>query len=133
MSDALVVPETHRDLFTGATFGLSTLNADGSIQTTAVWGLLEADGIVRTSLSKNRHKYRNLLARPTATVFAISPSDPFHTAEIRAKAIIEEDEDKAFLARLLATYGRTLEQFGGPGLEPRVAVTFQPTRVIFRG
>ncbi|MBL7500092.1 pyridoxamine 5'-phosphate oxidase family protein [Frankia sp. CNm7] len=129
MADTLVVPETHRDLFTSATVALSTLNADGSIQTTAIWALLGEDGVLRTSLSKNRHKYKNLAARPTATVFAISPTNPYHTAEIRATAIIEDDADKSFLVAMLATYGRTLEQFGSPGLEPRVVVTFQATRV----
>ncbi|MDT3442388.1 MULTISPECIES: pyridoxamine 5'-phosphate oxidase family protein [unclassified Pseudofrankia] len=133
MADTLAVPETHRDLFTSSTFMLSTLNADGSIQTTAIWGLVGEDGVVRTSLSKNRHKYKNLTARPTATIFAISPSNPHHTAEIRAKAIIEDDTDKSFLVTMLATYGRTLEQFGAPGLEPRVAVTFRPTRVVVLG
>ncbi|OHV32413.1 MULTISPECIES: pyridoxamine 5'-phosphate oxidase family protein [Pseudofrankia] len=133
MADTLVVPETHRDLFTGTTFLLSTLNADGSIQTTAIWGLVGEDGVVRTSLSKNRHKYRNMVARPTATVFAISPSNPYHTAEIRAQAIIEEDVDKSFLTTMLASYGRTLADFGAPGLEPRVAVTFRPTRIVLLG
>jgi PPOX class probable F420-dependent enzyme len=125
----LLVPESHRDLFTGTTIMLSTLNPDGSIQTTAVWSLLGEDGVVRTSLSKNRQKYRNLLANPTATVFALAADNPFRFIEIRATATIEDDSDKTFLTSLLATYGRTLEQFGAPGLEPRVVVTFAATRV----
>ncbi|ADP82631.1 TIGR03618 family F420-dependent PPOX class oxidoreductase [Pseudofrankia inefficax] len=125
----LLVPESHRDLFTGTTIMLSTVNPDGSIQTSAVWSLLGEDGVLRTSLSKNRQKYRNLLANPTATVFALAADNPFRFIEIRATATIEDDSDKTFLTSLLATYGRTLEQFGAPGLEPRVVVTFAATRV----
>ncbi|MBL7494430.1 TIGR03618 family F420-dependent PPOX class oxidoreductase [Frankia sp. AgB1.9] len=125
----LLVPESHRDLFTGTTIMLSTVNPDGSIQTSAVWSLLGEDGVLRTSLSKNRQKYRNLLANPTATVFALAADNPFRFIEIRATATIEDDSDKTFLTSLLATYGRTLEQFGAPGLEPRVVVTFEAARV----
>ena len=125
----LLVPETHRDLFTGTTIMLSTINPDGSIQTTAIWALLGEDGVLRTSLSKNRQKYRNLLANPTATVFALAADNPFRSVEIRATASIEDDSDKSFLTSLLASYGLTLEQLGAPGLEPRVAVTFDATRV----
>jgi PPOX class probable F420-dependent enzyme len=129
----LLVPEDCRDLFVGKTVMLSTLNADGSIQTTAVWSLLGADGVLRTSLSKNRQKYRNLLANPTATVFALAADNPYRFLEIRATVTIEDDGDRSFLTSLLASYGRTLEDFGAPGLEPRVAVTFTPTRVRTSG
>lgn len=84
------IPESHRDLVTSATVALSTVNDDGSIQTTAVWVLLGADGLLRTSLSKNRKKYDNLAARPRATVFALAPENAFHTLEVRADVEIEE-------------------------------------------
>jgi PPOX class probable F420-dependent enzyme len=129
----LQVPESHRDLFAGRTVALSTLNADGSIQTTAVWSLLGEDGVLRTSLSKNRVKYRNLLAKPAVTVFALAPDNPYRFVEIRATVTIEEDADRAFLSALLATYGLTLEKFGAPGLEPRVVVTLNATRVRTTG
>lgn len=129
----LLVPEDYRDLFTGTTVMLSTLNPSGSIQTTAVWSLLGEDVVLRTSLSKNRQKYRNLLANPTATVFALAADNQYRFLEIRATATIDDDGDKSFLTSLLASYGRTLEQFGAPGLEPRVVVTFTPTRVRTSG
>ena len=50
----LAIPESHRDLLTKATVGLSTLNPDGSIQSTAVWVFLEDDGTLRMSLSTAR-------------------------------------------------------------------------------
>ena len=88
---ALTIPDSHRDLVTSTTVALSMINDDGSIQTTAVWVLLDDDGVLRTSLAKNRKKYLNLLARPQATVFAIAADNPFHTLEVRATVEIEDE------------------------------------------
>jgi PPOX class probable F420-dependent enzyme len=127
------IPETHRDLVTSTTVALSTINDDGSIQTTAVWILLGDDGVLRTSLSKNRKKYANLAARPRATVFALAPGDAFHTLEVRADVEIEDDIDRSFMAELIATYGETLESMSEQAAEERVIVTFKPTRVRAQG
>ncbi|MGI4894727.1 MAG: TIGR03618 family F420-dependent PPOX class oxidoreductase [Janthinobacterium lividum] len=129
MATTLTIPESHADLVTGTTVALSTLNADGSIQTTAVWVLLGADGVLRTSLAKSRTKYDNLVARPQVTVFAISPTNPFHTLEVRANAEVSADDDRSFMAELIATYGQTLETMAEQAAEERIMVTFQPTRV----
>ena len=128
------VPDSHRDLLASSTVALSTLNADGTIQTTAVWVLLDDDGVVRTSLSKNRQKYRNLLARPTATIFAISPTNPMKTLEIRADVTVADDDpQRTFMGKLIATYGQTLESMAAQAAEDRVVVTFHPTRVRAQG
>lgn len=127
------IPESHRDLITAATVALSTFNDDGSIQTTAVWVLLGDDGVLRTSLSKNRKKYANLVARPRATVFSLAPDNSFHTLEVRADVEIEDDPDRAFMAELIATYGETLESMSEQAAEDRVVVSFKPTRVRAQG
>lgn len=127
------IPESHRDLVTSSTVALSTVNDDGSIQTTAVWVLLGDDGILRTSLSKNRKKYTNLAARPHATVFALSSDNAFHTLEVRADVEIEDDIDRSFMAQLIATYGETLESMSEQAAEERVVVTFTPRRVRAQG
>jgi PPOX class probable F420-dependent enzyme len=127
------IPDSHRDLVTGTTVGLSTINDDGSIQTTAIWVLLGEDGILRTSLAKNRKKYDNLVARPIGTVFAISATNPFHTLEVRADVEIADDPDHSFMAELIATYGQTLESMAEQAAEERTVVTFNPTRVRAQG
>ena len=124
----LAIPASHHDLVTSSVVALSTLNEDGSIQTTAVWCLLGEDGVLRTSLALARRKHENLKARPTATVFALSPTDPFHFLEIRATVTFEPDPDKSFISKLIATYGQKLEEFP-PAAEEREIVTFHPTRV----
>ncbi|GAB2869416.1 TIGR03618 family F420-dependent PPOX class oxidoreductase [Nocardioides pacificus] len=128
------IPETHHDLVTSTTVALSTLNDDGSIQTAAVWVLLDGDGVLRTSLSKDRKKYANLLARPQATIFAIAPDNPFHTLEVRAQAeIADDDAERSFMAKLVGTYGETLESMAEQAAEDRVVVTFRPARVRTQG
>lgn len=42
------IPETHRDLLTAATVTLSTVNDDGTVQSTAIWVHLDSDGQLRT-------------------------------------------------------------------------------------
>jgi PPOX class probable F420-dependent enzyme len=123
------IPASHHDLVVGRTVGLSTVNADGSIQTTAVWVHLGSDGLLRTSLAKTRKKYENLEARRHATIFAISPENPFHTLEVRAEAEFSPDDDRAFFAEIVGTYGQTVESMGAQAAEDRVVVTFRPTRV----
>src|ERR1700712_1181245 len=106
----IAIPETHHDLVTAATVALSTINDDGSIQSTAVWVLLDDDGLLRTSLAKKRKKYENLVARPQATVFAIAPDNPFRTLEVRADVeITDDDPEHSFMAKVIAQYGQTLE------------------------
>ncbi|MGX7678805.1 TIGR03618 family F420-dependent PPOX class oxidoreductase [Jatrophihabitans sp. DSM 45814] len=129
-----IIPESHRDLVTSTTVALSTINDDGSIQTTAVWMLLDDDGLLRTSLSTNRVKYRNLVARPLATIFSLSPTNPFHTLEVRANVeIAYDDAERTFMAKLIAMYGQTLESMAEQAAEERVVVTFQPIRIRAQG
>ncbi|WP_338185386.1 TIGR03618 family F420-dependent PPOX class oxidoreductase [Jatrophihabitans sp.] len=128
------VPASHHDLVTSTTVALSTLNDDGSIQTTAVWVLLDDDGLLRTSLAKNRKKYENLVARPTATLFAISPTNPFHTLEVRATVeLADDDAQRTFMAKLIAKYDQTLESMAEQAAEERVVVTLRPTRIRAQG
>jgi PPOX class probable F420-dependent enzyme len=130
----LEIPESHHDLVAASTVALSTLNPDGSIQTTAVWVLLDDDGVLRTSLAKNRAKYHNLVARPTATLFAISPTNPFHTLEVRATTeITDDDAQRTFMAKVIAPYGQTLETMAEAAQEDRVVVELRPTRVRAQG
>jgi PPOX class probable F420-dependent enzyme len=129
----LTIPESHRDLVTGTTVALSTVNDDGSIQTTAIWVLLDSDGVLRTSLAKNRVKYDNLVARPIATIFAISSTNPFHTLEVRAEVDIADDSDHSFMAKLIGTYGQTLESMAEQAQEDRTVVTFNAIRVRAQG
>jgi PPOX class probable F420-dependent enzyme len=123
------IPASHHDLLTNATVALSTHNPDGSIQTTAVWVLLE-DGTLRMSLAKNRQKYRNLARDAHATVFALDPQNPYRFLEVRATTSVEPDADKAFVRKVFTAYGNDIDSMPDLLAEERVVVTFSPDRII---
>jgi hypothetical protein len=75
-----------------------------------------------------------LAARPVATVFAISPTNPFHTLEVRASVeLVDDDAQRSFMAKMIAPYGQTLASMAEQAREDRVIVTFNPTRVRAEG
>jgi len=127
---APAIPESHHDLLTPATVALSTVNLDGSVQTTAVWVVLGDDGVLRTSLATNRQKYRNLARDPRATVFSLDPQNPFRFLEVRATVTIAPDADKSFMRSAFAAYDTDPAAMPGLLEEERVVVTFTPERVI---
>ena len=129
------VPDTHRDLAGApATVALSTLNADGSIQTTAVWAVLDDDGRLRTSLATNRHKYRNLQRHPKATIFSVDPTNPYRTLEVRADVTLEPDDtERTGTRHVIASCGVDPAAMQAQLDEDRVIVTFTPTRIVAQG
>jgi PPOX class probable F420-dependent enzyme len=126
------ISDSHRDLLDSPhVVSLATVGSDGLPQVTAIWAMLDGD-VVRTSLYPGRQKYKNLAARPQATVFVIDPANPYRTLEVRGRVEIEEDADLEFLTRMLAFYGTDLDHFPAP-LEGRVVVTLHPTRIVENG
>jgi PPOX class probable F420-dependent enzyme len=133
--DFPTVPDSHRDLAGApATVALSTLNQDGSIQTTAVWAVADDDGRLRTSLATSRHKTRNLERHRKATIFSIDPTNPYRTLEVRADVTIEPDDAaRTGTRRVISSYGVDPATMQEQLDEDRVIVTFTPTRVIAQG
>ena len=132
MSD-LAIPADHLDLVQApGVVTFTTIGPSGYPQNSAIWFALGEDGLVRTSLTKVRQKYKNLAARPVASYFWIDPANPFRTLEIRGDVQIEEDADLSFIRALAARYGTTPEAVGIP-LEDRVTVTLLPKRIRTNG
>ena len=94
------IPETHTDLLQG-TVAFTTVNPDGYPQVTAVTARLQDDGKIHTSVNTARQKYKNLVARPQATVFAIDPQNPYRTIEVRADVELVADPDKSWTKAFL--------------------------------
>jgi PPOX class probable F420-dependent enzyme len=127
-----IIPTSHRDLLESPIpVTLATLSPTGHPQLTAVWVVLEGDGLV-TSLAGIRQKLKNLTARPQATVFVIDPSNPYRTLEVRCDVTIEPDPDLGTLSKVLRAYGTDLASFEAP-LEGRVAVMLHPSHVVALG
>ncbi|HWL43954.1 MAG TPA: pyridoxamine 5'-phosphate oxidase family protein [Ilumatobacter sp.] len=94
------IPDSHADLLDGVV-ALTTVGPDGYPQATAVNVRLEADGKIHTSINDGRQKFRNLSARPQATVFMIDPANPYRTIEVRADAELVADPDKSWTRAFL--------------------------------
>ncbi len=93
------IPDSHADLVNGIV-ALTTLNPDGYPQVTAVSVAL-TDGKLHTSVNDSRQKYHNLVAHPQATVFAIDPTNPYRTIEVRADVEVVPDPDKSWTKQFL--------------------------------
>ena len=128
------IPATHIDLVTAPiTCVLSTVNDDGTPQSTAVWTMLDDDGLIRTSVLTSRHKYHNLEQRPVATLFYLDPASPFRTLEVRADVLLSDDDaDRTFTRRIIESYGA--DPNGFPTLnDPRAVLTFVPRHIVAFG
>lgn len=126
------IPASHADLLDAPnTAVLTTVAADGQPQATAVWFLVD-DGVLKTSITTDRQKYRNLARNPKATLFVLDPANPFRTLEIRATVELAPDPDKALLPKFAARYNTPVEMLDLPGTE-RVVATFTPVRVATNG
>lgn len=122
-------PESFRELLESpGVCVLSTIEPDGTPQSSAVWYLLGDDGTVRLSLNSTRRKLHNLQRNPALSVLFIDPQNPDRTLELRGRAQLELDADRSFADRLGAKYGADLSVHDGP-TDERYIVTIEPTRV----
>jgi PPOX class probable F420-dependent enzyme len=132
MPDITPIPDSHRDLLDRRVVALSTVGASGRPQTTAVWLLVDDDGIIRTSLTADRQKTKNLIATPKATVFVIDPANQYRTLEVRCDAVVSDDPELAMMKRIVGHYGQDFDTFPAPR-EGRVLVELTPRRVVATG
>lgn len=114
------IPESHTDLLSGVV-ALTTVGSDGYPQVTAVTSRLEADGNLHASVNDARQKYRNLVAHPRATVFAIDPANPYRTIEVRADVELSADPDKSWTKAFLP--GLDLDAIDGTATRYHVVLT----------
>jgi PPOX class probable F420-dependent enzyme len=121
------VPETHQDLLNAHVGILATIGQDGYPQLTALWFLFDDDGTIKLSLTTTRQKVKNLQAHPECTFFVLDTTNPYRTLEVRARAVIEPDQDSVFAQKLGAKYGGWIPH-DRPG-ESRVVVSLQPIKV----
>lgn len=126
------IPDSHADLLDGRnTSVLTTVGADGHPQSTAVWFLRDDDSI-KTSISTNRQKYKNLTRNPKATLFVLDPTNPYRSVEVRATVDLAPDPDKALLPRFADRHNGASRDARPGGTDPVVA-TLNPVRVVANG
>jgi PPOX class probable F420-dependent enzyme len=123
------IPETHQDLLKANVATLATIGQDGYPQVTALWFLLDEDGVIKLALNNTRQKVKNLQAHPECTFFVLDTANPYRTLEIRCRAIMVLDENNAFTRKLGEKYGGfDVSANDGPG-DYRIVVSLQPIKV----
>ena len=130
---SLEIPESHAEFFAApSTAVLTTVGTDGLPQSTAVWYLVDDDGVLKTSILTSRQKYKNLARHPKASLFVLDPTNPYRSVEIRATVELAPDTDKSLLPKFAARYGVPVEVLEQSG-DDRVIATFTPVRVVVNG
>lgn len=83
----VTIPESHRDLLTGAVHGvLATMLPDGQPHCSVVW--VDYDGTyVRLNTTLERQKGRNLRANPHVALLVIDPHNGSRWIEVRGRVV----------------------------------------------
>ena len=106
---------------------LSTLNADGSPQSSVLWVQRDGDDLLMSTL-RRRRKYVNMARDPRVSVVLFDPAEPYLYVEVRGTATLTDDPAGELIDALSLKYSG--ESFGGrrPGDE-RVVVRVRPEHV----
>lgn len=125
----VTIPESHQHILKADVGILATNGPDGYPQATALWFIVDDDGLVKFFLNNTRQKVKNLQARPEASFLVLDPANPYKTVELRGRVEIEPDPDYAFAAKLAEKYGEVdFRAIDKPG-QSRVVVTLYPDKV----
>ena len=107
---------------------MTTLNEDGSPQTTPVWVGLDGDDILISTV-KDRKKGRNLARDPRISVMIINPDDWQSYFSISGTAVVTDDPTSALINELAHKYIGSDYTFDPPGAE-RIIVRLSPEKVV---
>ena len=121
------IPDGHRDLLDADFASLSTVGADGYPQVSEVWFLAEGDGVA-ISLNTARQKTKNLMNDPACALLILDLANPYRYLEIRGRAEVVPDAERAFAEKVGAKYDADLSEHDGPG-DQRVVVRIVPVRI----
>ena len=96
---------------------VTTMRPDGNMSTNPVAILLK-DGEVWVSTTKDRKKYRNLVADDRITVCVVHRNNPNRYVEIRGRAELVDDPDRTVIDEIARVYmGADRYPFDQPGQE----------------
>lgn len=123
------IPAYVHDILTDKpTAYLATMRPDGAMSVTPM-GMLFDGTVIRLSTTKDRKKYRNLLADDRVTVCVPHRNNPNRYVEVRGRAVLTDDTDRTFVNTIAKTYmGVDVYPFDRPGQE-RVTITVIAERV----
>ncbi|MEU7003499.1 PPOX class F420-dependent oxidoreductase [Nonomuraea sp. NPDC046570] len=108
---------------------VTSLNTDGSPQSTVVWVRTDGDDVLFSTV-KGRRKSRNFERDPRTSILVIDPDNPYRYAEVRGTVVLEDDPSGALIQELAHKY--TGQPWADqPGTE-RLIVRIRPEKVTLR-
>ncbi|MEU3395139.1 PPOX class F420-dependent oxidoreductase [Streptomyces filamentosus] len=110
---------------------LSTLQPDGSPQTSVVWVGRDGDDVLVSS-QDGRRKVKNVRADARVSLLLLDRRDPERYTEIRGTATVAEDVDRALAVALAEKYegeGAGREYLELPPEQVRVTIRITPARL----
>jgi PPOX class probable F420-dependent enzyme len=104
-----------RTLFDAKNFAvLSTLEPDGTPQSTVVWVKRDGDELL-FALPRSRRKTANLNRDPRAAVVVFDAANPYESVQVQGTASVEDDPDGVLIDELSHKYtGGPYPGFAGP-------------------
>jgi len=114
---------------------LTTVEADGSAQSSVMWAGRDGDEIVMATKA-SRRKVRNIRRDPRVTVLLYDRAKPTRYVEIRGAATVDDSAAgaRALVNVLASRYTGAEHQVDDPAQEAeRVVLRIRPVRVIVQG
>ena len=126
---AVTFEETTREFLDRKNFAvLTTLDRQGSPQSSVIWYKLEGDSILFTTLD-GRQKARNLQRDPRVSLLVLDKDDAYRTIEIRGNVEIRPDPERLLSKELTRSYlGQDPPK--DPDGQSRLIVRIVPEKVI---
>jgi PPOX class probable F420-dependent enzyme len=124
------LPDDLKAAIDGPTFAhLTTLDPDGSPQSTAMWITRQGDQIVFNT-AQGRRKWRNLNHDPRVAISISSPDEPYRNWSIQGRVVeMRTSDGVAVIDRLAEKYlGEPKYPWLTPGMV-RVTMIVDPTRI----
>jgi PPOX class probable F420-dependent enzyme len=109
--DSRAPADVHPLLRQPLTAVLSTVLADGRLQSTPVWFTVDGTDLL-VSTMREFAKARNLRARPVATLLVVNPADTGDWVELRCTVGLEDEGAADVLADISERYTGTRRYFG---------------------
>lgn len=107
---------------------IATVRPDSHLSVVPV-GLVLVDDELKFSTQTDRGKVRNLAADPRITVCVVDPQNPSRYVEIRGRAEVADDIDRAFIDWVARTYmGRDEYPYESRDIA-RSVITVRPERI----
>ena len=123
------LPDNVRELLDGKTFVVvSTINPDGSPQSTVVWVKRDGDDVLFSTI-RGRKKTRNMERDPRVSVCAYDPAQPYSYFTVEGSVTLVEEGGKELINELSLKYDGQPYTFDASEVV-RVVCRLTPAKVI---